>query len=542
MRFALALALLCHLVLAGGYWLITPALEAPREEDYVEAASRSALGFGGTDAYTLLLAGGLRLIGQPDLVATARPAAGSPAAGDPAAAHPAAADPAATHPPAGPGALRLQHGRDEVVGSPEQTALGVLRALSLLLGMVSIACTYAVAQRVFPDSGVAATACVLMACLPQWAFSHAVLWHGALLGATAHLSLLILVRAATGSGLRPRDGAGAGALAAIAIATAGAGWMVFVLGLVGHGLALRRRPVRRVLGTLALFSAITSVGLLATPAGVRTAPADGLAGVRGTLDLVRSFVAEFGRDALAGPPLPEVATLLMLLLALAGWGLGARRLAPNSDGLLLVSLGCSLGSMAGVSAGIREGWHGRSLLIAAGPMMIVTAAGLVCAWRRLAPAWARRLPVHPFAVLLPFAPSLCMLTLHVAPAMRLPPIEDARFVTLHGGLRTAPARGLSVDDVGEGPDTSVLRWHLDATVGSAAPVFAVIGWRDDGRVAIATHARDGIVLTEPHWRVPASSVADLAGGTVLSWRVYTVETVPERGNARRSAIRRWSPR
>lgn len=497
MRSSLLVALLCHLVLAGGYWLVTPALEAPREEAYVEAASRCALGGACPDAYSGLLALGLVARGDRDLIAAAIPAHG-------------------------PGALRVRHGAHEAAGAREHTTLAILRALSILLGAVSVACTHALARRVFPDTGVAAAAALLVACLPQWAASHAVLWHGALLAAAMHVALLVAVRATLRDDPRPSDGLLAGVACAVALATAREGAVVLAPVLLAQAFVLRvharSAPAWLSLGACVLAA---GTGLLASPA-----PAELAGDGRGVLALARSFLGEFGRGALPQPTLPVLATCAMVALALAGWSLGATRLAVSKRALVLVSLSCSLGTVVGVQAGIREGWLGRSLLVTVGPMMVVTAAGLVAAWRRLAPACMRAPSTTPLFVALPFVPSLLVLTLHVAPAMRLPADLDPHWRTLWRGLRTEPARA-SGNGVEVRTDTAAtLTWEFapDPAGGKNAPdePWALIAWDDTFRVLFATHAHDGRLLSARTWSLPPAVAEDLPRSGFW-WRAYAVE-------------------
>ncbi|MEZ5965551.1 MAG: hypothetical protein R3F56_17080 [Planctomycetota bacterium] len=502
---ALTLALLCHLALAGGYWLVTPALEAPREEDYVEAGSRAALGFGCDDAYTAMLAAGMCALGERDLVATAIPAVG-------------------------PGALRLQHGADEAVGSRAQATLGALRVLSVLLGLVSIACTHAIARHLHPASGVPAVASLMLACMPQWAFSHAVLWHGPLLVAAAHLLLLLQVRQLSAAAPSVRGALAAGIVAALALGTAHAGWVVVALGLLGQGLVLAHAPRRGTL-SLTLFVAVASAGLLAQPPRPHVVDPR-----RDALDLVRSFVAEFGRGALGQPRLPELLTLAMVAAAAIGWLLGGRRLCGRARPTLLVSFACSLGTMAGVAAAADDGWHGRHLLVAGGPMMIMTAVGLVTLWRRVAPAALQRAASHPFAALLPFLPSCLVLVAHVRPALRLPPTFDARFVTLHAGLRTRPAHELTAEAVRLDSEARVvLSWHPIDSDAEATDPYAVVGWYADGRVAFASHARDGILLRGTTLALDRGALGAWRDDERVWWRAYTVTPPAE------STRTRWSP-
>ncbi len=506
MRHSLLLALLCHFVLAGGYWWVTPALEAPREEEYLENASLCALQGGARDAYTMLLAVRLGQLGQTDLIATALPADG-------------------------PGALRLRHGLDEALLTDEQRALSALRLLSILLGAISVACAHRVACLVFPGTGVAAVASLMMASLPQWACSHAVLWHGALLAAAAHFALLCCMRGLARGRFAVHDGALGGLSAGLALATAPAGWFIVVVGTLAHALALRKNikcaATWGSLGAFALFAGAGSLTFGLTP------PLPPLhVPERGGLELVHSFVGEFGRFALPLPWPILLVTLLVIGLSAVGFFVGAARLAPQRATLMVLSLSCSLGTVAGVQAASGDGMHGRNLLIALGPMLMLTGAGLVAGWRRLAPSSVRGVMCHPAAVLVPFLPSLLVLTFQVAPNARCAVVEDPRFATLHGGLRTMAG----------GWPRAILGQQADQPMVSAGPItlsadptvlmlpwmsgreesYSILGWRDDYRLVFATYERDGQSLAEPSWPMSDAVFDRLQPGERMSWRVRTL--------------------
>lgn len=516
MRHSLLLALICHFVLAGGYWLVTPAFEAPREEEYLERASLCALQGSPSDAYTTVMAMALARLRQADLIATTLPADG-------------------------PGALRLRHGLDEFLGSDEQRALSVLRALSIVLGAVSIACAHRAARLVFPGTGVAAVAALVMASTPQWAFSHAVLWHGALLAAAAHFAVLLCVRGAVRGRFEVREGALAGLGAGLAIGTAPAGWFVVVVGVLAHVLTVRSRPGRAsTWGSLAAFAMLATGGALAFGHALPLPTLD--LPERGGFVLLHSFVGEFGRFALPLPWPIMVVTALVLGLAAAGYCLGGARLAPRRAALLVISASCSLGTLAGVHAAYADGMHGRNLLIVLGPMLTLTAAGLVAAWRRLAKGPIREAMRHPAALSVPFVPSLLVLCLQVAPNARATADADPRFATLHGGLRTqkgvwswlarAEDDGVSIVSAPvtlADTATSLVHW---------AGQYSVLGWRDDYRLVFATYERDGRALAEPSWAMSDAAFERLRPGERISWRV---RTLPDRrwGASSKMTIRRW---
>src|SRR5690606_5525670 len=130
---------------------------------------------------------------------------------------------------------------------------------------------------------------------------------------------------------------------------------------------------------------------------------------------------EFGRGALPLPWPPLAITAVVIAASAAGWPLGAARLAASPAALAVLAASCSLGTVAGVTAALRDGFAGRALLVAFAPMAVLTGAGLVAVWRRVLPARAQPLAAHPAAALIPFLPSLLVLVFSVAPNARTAP-------------------------------------------------------------------------------------------------------------------------
>jgi hypothetical protein len=522
MRHSLLLALFCHFSLAGLYWWVTPALEAPQEEIVIERASLRALrGITSApdDAYGALLAAGLVALKQPDIIASAVPAAGT-------------------------SALRLQHGHDEVAGSAPQRALATLRLLSIGLGAITVACTHHIARAVFPASGVAAVATLAMASMPQWAASHAVLWHGTLLAMATHLALVLLVRGSVRGRFRLRDGIGAGTSTALALLTAPASWFVVVVGVVTHGLALRAQQRRgehdaRTWSSLVVFVLCAGGAFWLSQHGApqeawgRTAVVD--ASDRGALALVCSFFGEFGRAALPLPTPIMVVTGLVLAIAALGWSRWSLHLSHVPAGLVVLMLSCSMGTCAGVQAALADGMHGRNLLVALGPMQILTAAGLVMVLRRVAPPAWRRHAVHPSAVLWPWLPSVLVLWLQVAPNARLSPVADPHFATLHSGLRTPVAAHVAAQAMTSPPTLSVPRASLTA---AADAVFSAVLWCDDQTLVCATYERAGTSLPEPTWPMPPEVFARIAAGSSVWWRMRALPNHTSRAPGSLSAPQR----
>src|SRR5262249_39398728 len=97
--------------------------------------------------------------------------------------------------------------------SQEVRGFLVLRAFTLLLGLGSLLLAGRVARVLFPERPLLADACVLcLACIPQWAFTHAMLDNGALATLLAHAAVLVLVLAADARELRASRGLLLGAL------------------------------------------------------------------------------------------------------------------------------------------------------------------------------------------------------------------------------------------------------------------------------------------------------------------------------------------
>lgn len=89
-----------------------------------------------------------------------------------------------------------QHGYDEVAPrSPEVRTVFVLRGVSVLCGLASLVLVFATARVLVPARpAVASTAVLLLAALPQWQGSHAVLDNGALSTTLCFAALYVLAR------------------------------------------------------------------------------------------------------------------------------------------------------------------------------------------------------------------------------------------------------------------------------------------------------------------------------------------------------------
>lgn len=492
----LLLALACHLVLAGGYWLCTPVLEAPREEVALVAARHAALGIDRADAYAALLGASLRASETPDV-------------------HPIVA------PADGPGARRVRHAASEGLA---HRAVRHLRLWSVLLGAITLVATFGMARAVFPaHPAIAVTASAMMACMPQFAASHAVLWHGTLLAAATHLALWCALWTVTRSTLH-LGVTTLGALACgLALSLDRCAWFVALL---SAGVTLRawRDAPRAIAGVALLAGACVGGSALRTP----LPPAQLALPLRGWGDLLASFVGEVGRGALPVPWPALAMTSVAIALAVPGFVRQARHAAASSLSFTALTLACSLGTGACVSFALREDLHGRAFLPALGPMLILTAAGLVTGTPGR--ALARRLPSSVFW-LIAFAPSLSILLWQVRPALARPsdaaPARDAAFRELVLDLRSShQAWAHSItgrDPVYESRPTFTWQPPVPPRPEAIAILDAA------GRVLWTTDAAGPI--TTGTWPMPEACYAALPRGTELIWCLRRLD-VPDHDRAR----------
>ncbi len=500
---ALLIAFVCHVLLAGFCLMRTPALEAPGEAARVREAVAVAQGHAPGTPYAAVLGVTLRVLGTTDLEPIERAAPT-------------------------PGALRYLHGADEPAGSVEQRALWVLRLWSVLFGLVTLALTYGLARTAFATEPEVATVTVLLlACVPQWAFSHGTLWAGSLTAVATHVAFLLAVRGARRGRFTALEGPGLGL--AILLASLADAHTWFVPAIAGFAVITTRatRPFAAAAWVLGAF--LLGRGLAPTAI---TVPAGG----RGVLALLVSFVGEFGDAAVPAPWLPCIGTVVVVALAALGVFVGPIRLAAQHKGVAVVFFSCSLGTMALYAAGVADGMSGRAFLLAAGPMFVVTAVGLLGFWRWLMP---RRAP-WPLALgaWLPFLPCATVLWMAYVPA--LDPAHArataSGFAAIQGNLREGIARGI---DLLQPADAAVVdapptfEWQA----APRAAGFVLTAWSDDGRVLVTSFDAQGNVPTASAWTLPADTFAALPLGTEVHWRV---RALADRSHCEASAAMRGS--
>lgn len=401
------LALLCHLVLATGYALGTPAFEGPDENSHYEYAqhlanagtlplppalaqqrglpqSEGAVLAHHPPLYYTLLAITLQTLGRDDTVfgPLTNPTFGQPGA-------------PAQH-------LHFRHGADERAPLRDgQGTLRLLRFVSVLLGAISLISVLELARLACPSRpGVADAAILLLACSPMWSFLHGVLNSDVLAITLCCATLSALAQLAAEPRTGPTRAAGLGALLGAALLTKLTTlFLVPLAGLVFAVAAWRHSRARRTLlrdaGITLLVAAALSGwwfwrnhtlfgDLLARnvhDAAFAPIPPDyrwaWLTG--GFLPQVfPSLLGTFGWFSLPPHPLLVWAGAATTALALLGLLLPAADRGPRPRPLWLLALACLL-----VFAGTAHfNWtapqpQGRLLLAAAAPGAVLLAAGLV---------------------------------------------------------------------------------------------------------------------------------------------------------------------
>ena len=401
-RPVLGLALVCHLVLATGYLLYTPAFEGPDENSHAYYASflahRHSLPVveGSSEPFDLspwdesplghhpplyygLLAVTMQVMGRADTVPTFALAET-------------------------PTPLHFRHGHDELSPvSPEIVLLWVLRGWSVLLGLITILLVHRLGRIVFADRpGVADGAALLLACLPQFSFIHGVLDNGNLAITLSHGVLLVLVCALSRKRLSLGSGAALGALTGLALITKLTSlFLVPVLGAT-YLVCLWRWTDRRreillsgfLLGVIAVafsgWAFLRNMELYGDPlaeAAMAAISAEHMVPEGMELDFLiqiflpgvfTSFVGYFGWWTLPAPVWLLVVWIGLGVLGGVGWVVGWRRGFRPSAGMwtLLLAAAVLFAALAQFNLTFVA-QHGRYLFPAAGPMLILLMAGLV---------------------------------------------------------------------------------------------------------------------------------------------------------------------
>lgn len=519
----LPLALACHLLLALGYAIATPAAEGPDENSHYDYA------------WQIANAGRLPL---PAAVAAAR---GLPQSEGAVLAH---------HPPlyhALLAAVLAASGRDDTVMAPlpnrtfgDPTAPGrwlhwlhgsgqgegllrLLRGVSVLLGLCTVALVHRLGRAACPaEPRIADLAALLTACLPMHSFLHGVLNNDVLAVTLCTAALLAMVRLVQAPAVGARGGAVLGALLGLALLTKAT--TLFLLPLAAVSLAVAGRRIAVARAAVAAAIAVVAVGgwwfvrnltlgvdllgLAAHDASFAPIPPELRARWllhRYLPEVFPSLLGRFGWFALPLPAALAWTGAAVALLAAAGLlrslRAAERATAPRPLWLLLAA---PLLVFAGTT---WFNWtapqpQGRLLLPAIGPGAVLVAAGLV----RATAHWRGR---RWLAALLPLAGAAVLLAWFMPAFARGLAPAPAWHRTLVGAITAMPASSipwaqLPPDAPLDAPPT--LRW-VDADAPADAR-YSLYVFDDGGRVWLASHewtggafvvAGDTLTLPEQGW-------------------------------------------
>lgn len=508
-RLGLALAIVCHLVFAGLYALHTPAFEGPGELERFTAARTFATtgelptGTRSAPLHVAVLAALLVAMDATDTVPRA-----------------------STDGVAKDGACAYRHGFDEVAPvSSEIVVLRLLRAFSILCGACTLFLTWRIGRTLCPErGGVAAAAAICVACLPQWAFTHATLDERALAGVFAHLLLLEAIAAtatrdlSTARAVRLGAWLGLGMLSGLAptfvLLPAIACGRILVRGSAARGATLRA-VTTAALVTILLAGWWFAVAGEPAARAIATTPASGV-GAR-LCELATAFVGTFGVRSVPVPGWLVMLAFALIAASLLGVAITIARSraggVPRAPGLLLLLVAISCAQL-GVAFGGGP-FEGRDLAVAAGPMLLLYALGL-----------------HGLGVpgaVLALAPLSAALVQALVfwPAFALDParLTDGYEAALHGGLaHTGPSHpGLRL--LAPEADAIVRELPLfrfttpgDLAVGAGCTLHLV---DDRGRVLFASFEELGTNLAG-EVRLPVRVWNAIAPGTTVRWRVRRI--------------------
>jgi len=561
MRPALALALVTHAVLATGYLFTTPVFEGPDEYGHYESVRyllekeglptiqgtseqtglprwREATMAHHGPVYYAWLAGWQVLLGASDVT----PFQQTP---------PERAGPTESH------AVRWQHGFDEVAPiSHEVRVFQAARAWSVVFGLVSLLLVHRLGRRVFPERpAVADLATLLLACLPQWSFTHGVLDNGNLATCLCLAALVLLIPAPSPSpqttpapATTVRNAALFGLVAGTALLVKFTSIFLAPLAAAAFALELARAKDRRR-ETLLAITVCAATGLavvgwfllrnhrLYGDFLALNVHGDAFATTRIPNDEVRfrylthgfwrliwrSLVGTFGWGNLAVPQSFLWGAGALVAAALAGWLAHGRRLLERPRAVLLLALAAAL-VWAGV---LRYNWNhvqpqGRYLFPGIGPMVLLVAAGLIglfeatpLALRRAAAALTLALPLV----------GLWTWRSHVAPVLRPDPLPSQRFhANLVEDVTTAPPTEratialVSPTDGAELDAPPILRWTPPPTAPEGAH-YTVHVYAPDGRLHAATFEMARVEITGDAWAYPPDFWELLPRGETILWKV-----------------------
>jgi 4-amino-4-deoxy-L-arabinose transferase-like glycosyltransferase len=555
----LALAVGCYLLLASGWLCWMPAFEPSDENTHVQSVLHYAQGGGlpvvrGTAAklgrpfweeqtqayqpplYFWCMGQVARVLGFADAVVAMR------------------VNPNRGRADLGPGyRLAYLHGPDESPPwGPGQRALLELRAVSLLMGLCVLLLVFALGRRVFPgDPAVAGLAALLVACFPRFLHEAASVHNETLSTLLAHVALLLLATWAAGA--PPRAGRAALLGVVIGLSLLAKLTSLYLLPLVALVLLLpclreRRWPRRGewlcgalVLGLAAAVSGwwyVHNVRTYGDPFALgpqrelfwRMAIPEG--GARAWITghflvaFLGSLLGNFGWFAVATHPAAALCGVLLLLIAAAGWllwraGRGPRGdIAPGAARMLRLALLLVLAQFFVYNLRVT-GPDSRYVFGALGPLALLVAAGLLCAWR----AAAARRGALLGALLVATLPlgSAALLIFQARPALAARDAPSDRFhASLVLGTATVPAqpgvRQLDPPDGARLAQPALLRWSDELRLDKSVP------WSIDfalapGRPVLSTYEQSAQGLLAPEVQLPRDLWELFPVGQTILWRV-----------------------
>ncbi len=554
-------AVLSYLLLAAGWMVWTPALEAADESTHLQYALHIAQAgelpvVRGTAArlarspwdeqtqafhpplYYAAIAGLTHLLGRADTVVGLRlnEARGRPAAG---AAR----------------ALNYLHGHDEQPPrGPGMRLLLKLRGTTVLIGLSIVLLTFALGRRAFPgDPAAAGLAALLVASVPRFTHEAASVHNETLAAALSHgaLALLLVWPAAA------PFGAGRAVLLGLVV---GLGLLtkltaLFLLPLAVFALLLpalraRRRPAaRELLAVLLVLGVAAAVAgwwfarnlrlygdlLAMTPLREQFwAIVHGEGGASAWMlggfvpMFLGSFVGWFGWFAVPPHPAALAAGGALLLAVAPGWVLRARGARPGAaaerDVLLVLAVAVLLSLAQFVSYNLNlTGPDCRYVFGALGPMAILAAAGLLAAWRAAAGAGrGSSLAGAALAAALPLG-SAALLVLQARPALEASLAPAGRFhANLVVGVATPAAQPtIELRDPPDGARLAAaprLRWSAAARTDASVP-FTLDFVLPGGRPVVSTFEQFGLELAGEALLLPEDFWHMLPADVPVLWRV-----------------------
>lgn len=467
----------------------------------------------------------------------------------------------------------LRHGSDEAAPrSNEVRAFLVLRGFSVVCGAVSLVLLWATVRRLAPDTPHAALfATGLLACLPQWQHSHAVLDNGALGTTLCFAALFVLARVWTISSAREEvavgwpDALALGLAIGAALATKLTALFLFAPAAVAavrvvwrsehRGAALARCAVALAIalacclpfvlqnearygealarGVHAKAYEISTIAHLASQIGMELGEARRLYLTQlFPQELGRSLVGVFGWNALVVPAHSLWGWSAAAILGLAGLVLG-RGTPWRAVVLAAPVFALGLAQVVAYNLDFKQA-QGRYLFPAIGALALVLGVGLAA----LAARSRRGAPLCLFAVLALAAADAFHTAFVVVPnAYHRAPDADPLLAAFSGALARPPLTPDATIDVREPADAAHLAaeptFVFDVPEGRVATLHL---WLDDGLFLGSTLEHLGVDVSSGRWTVPADVWARVPVGSRVHWQV---RVVPDRarGEATSTAAR-----